>query len=180
LDISLNKNFIQQLQSVNYAILLANTPAQWPIPVIQEGYNAVVVNSDGINFITQNFSPSSKVNYSLLQITSENALDETTKIITKGLSFKNVIDNKTHLIINNDGLFIQDLSNNEIICLQDWMTGITKIIKILGGIDGEGYALSDLISDTIGGVFTIGGALLVKQNKKGKIYFVIYIAGFFF
>jgi len=59
------------------------------------------------------------------------------------------------------------------------MTGITKIIKILGGIDGEGYALSDLISDTIGGVFTIGGALLVKQNKKGKIYFVIYIAGFF-
>ena len=27
-DISLNKDFIQQLQSVNYAIVLANAPAQ--------------------------------------------------------------------------------------------------------------------------------------------------------
>ena len=76
-DISLNKDFIQQLQSVNYAIVLANAPAQWPTPVIQEGYNAVVVNSDGVNIITQNFGPSSKVNSSLLQITSENAWDET-------------------------------------------------------------------------------------------------------
>ena len=39
------------------------------------------------------------------------------------------------------------------------MTGITKIIQILGGIDGEGHSLSDLISDTVGGVLTIGGAL---------------------
>ena len=30
-DISLNKNFIQQLQSVDYSITLANAPAQWPI-----------------------------------------------------------------------------------------------------------------------------------------------------
>ena len=40
-------------------------------PVIQEGYNAVIVNDDGINFITQNFGPLSKVNSSILQITSE-------------------------------------------------------------------------------------------------------------
>jgi hypothetical protein len=176
-DISLNKNFIQQLQSVDYAILLANAPAQWTTPVIQTGYNTVVVNSDGVNIITQNFGHSSKVNSSLLQINSEDALDETTKIITKGLSFKNAIDNKTHLIINNDGLFIQDLSDNEIISLQDWMTGITKIIKILGGIDGEGYALSDLISDTVGGVITIGGLLssvgffcVCYHNHEKRIY----------
>ena len=31
-DISLNKNFIQQNQSVDYSILLANAPAQWPTP----------------------------------------------------------------------------------------------------------------------------------------------------
>jgi hypothetical protein len=68
-----------------------------------------------------------------LQITSEDTLDETTKIITKGLYFKNAIDNSTQLIINNDGLFILDLSNN-IISLQDWMDAVTKIIKILGGI----------------------------------------------
>ena len=68
-----------------------------------------------------------------MQITSEDTLDETTKIITKGLYFKNAIDNSTQLIINNDGLFILDLSNN-IISLQDWMDAVTKIIKILGGI----------------------------------------------
>ena len=104
------KNFIRDLQSVDYSILLANAPAQWPNPVIQEGYNAVIVNNDGVNIITQNFGPLTKVNSSLLQITSENALDETTKIITKGLYFKNAIDNSTQLIINNDGLFILDLS----------------------------------------------------------------------
>ena len=109
-DISLNKNFIQQLQSVDYSTLLANAPAQWPTPVIQQGHNAVVENSDGVKIITHNFGPSSKVNSSILQITSEDTLDETTKIITKGLYFKNAIDNSTQLIINNDGLFILDLS----------------------------------------------------------------------
>ena len=111
-DISLNKHFIQQLQTVDYSILLANAPSQIPTPPIQKGYNAVIVNNDGINFITQNFGPSSKVMNSLLQINSEDALDESTKIITKGLHFKNAIDNSTQLIINNDGLFILDLSNN--------------------------------------------------------------------
>ena len=70
-DISLNKHFIQQLQSVDYRILLANAPSQIPTPPIQEGYNAVIVNNDGINFITQNFGPSSKVDFSLLQINSD-------------------------------------------------------------------------------------------------------------
>jgi hypothetical protein len=52
-DISLNKHFIQQLQSVDYSILLANAPSQIPTPAIQKGYNAVIVNNDGINIITQ-------------------------------------------------------------------------------------------------------------------------------
>jgi hypothetical protein len=39
------------------------------------------------------------------------------------------------------------------------MTAVTKIIKIIGGIDGDGYALSDLISDVVGGVITVGGLL---------------------
>jgi hypothetical protein len=39
------------------------------------------------------------------------------------------------------------------------MDAVTKIIKILGGIDGAGYSFGDLISDTIGGVLIIGGAL---------------------
>jgi len=38
------KNFIRDLQSVDYSILLANAPAQWPTPVIQEGYDAVIIN----------------------------------------------------------------------------------------------------------------------------------------
>ena len=119
-DISKNKKNIQNLQSVDYSILLVNAPAQWPTPVIQESYNAVVVNSDGVNIITQNFGPSSKFNPSILQITSEDTNDETIKIITKGLYFKNAIDNSIQLIVNNDGLFIKDLSSN-IISLQDWM-----------------------------------------------------------
>jgi hypothetical protein len=111
-----------------------------------------------VNIITQNFGPLSKVNSSIMQITSEDTNDETIRIITKGLYFKNAIDNSIQLIINNEGLFILDLSNN-IINLQDWMSAVTKIIKILGGIDGEGYSFGDLISDVIGGVVTIGGFL---------------------
>ena len=42
-DISLNKHFIQQLQSVDYRILLGNSPSQIPVPPIQTGYNAVVI-----------------------------------------------------------------------------------------------------------------------------------------
>ena len=116
-DISKNKKIIQNLQSVDYSILLVNAPAQWPTPVIQESYNAVVVNSDGVNIITQNFGPSSKFNPSILQITSEDTNDETIKIITKGLYFKNAIDNSIQSIVNNDGIFIKDLSQN-IISLQ--------------------------------------------------------------
>ena len=112
-DISSNKNFIRNLQSVDYRELLANNdPSEWPVPPIQTGYNTVFVNNEGVNIITQKFGPLSKVNSSLLQINSEDALDESTKIITKGLHFKNIIDNSTQLIINNDGLFILDLSNN--------------------------------------------------------------------
>ena len=44
--------------------------------LIQKGYNAVIVNNDGINFITQNFGPSSKVNSSLLQINSEEEISQ--------------------------------------------------------------------------------------------------------
>ena len=72
--------------------------------------------------------------------------------------FKNAIDNSIQLIVNNDGLFIKDLSSN-IISLQDWMDALTRIIKILGGIDGDGYAFSDLISDVVGGVVTVEGFL---------------------
>ena len=52
IDISSNKKFIRDLQSVNYSMLLANAPAKWPNPVIQEGYNAVIVNNEGVNIIS--------------------------------------------------------------------------------------------------------------------------------
>ena len=39
------------------------------------------------------------------------------------------------------------------------MDALTRIIKILGGIDGDGYAFSDLISDVVGGVVTVEGFL---------------------
>ena len=39
------------------------------------------------------------------------------------------------------------------------MDAVTKIIKILGGIDGAGYSFGDLISDVVGGVVTVGGFL---------------------
>jgi hypothetical protein len=132
-------------------------------------YNAVVIDSNGVNIITQNFGPSSIANFSLLQINSEDALDETTKIITKGLSFKNAIDNKTHLISDNEGLFILDLSTNEIINLQEWMTSTNEIIKLLLGIDG-GYQLSDFISDVVGGVFTVGGLTSFSSTNYYYIY----------
>jgi hypothetical protein len=35
-DISSNKDFIRHLQSVDYSILLANAPAQWPTPPINQ------------------------------------------------------------------------------------------------------------------------------------------------
>jgi hypothetical protein len=50
--------------------------------------------------MTQNFGPSSQVNSSILQINSEDTTDETIKIITKGLYFKNATDNSTQLIIS--------------------------------------------------------------------------------
>ena len=47
-DISSNKNFIRNLQTVDYSELLANNdPSGWPVPPIQTGYNAVIVNNDG-------------------------------------------------------------------------------------------------------------------------------------
>ena len=54
-DISSNKDFIRHLQSVDYSILLANAPAQWPTPVIQSGYNGVFCTDAGIDLIAQNF-----------------------------------------------------------------------------------------------------------------------------
>jgi hypothetical protein len=80
------------------------------------------------------------MNSSLLQINSENASDETTKIITKGLHFKNAIDDTTQIIINNDGLFILDLSRNSIDTrdtgfqnLNDWMRSIEEALITLSG-----------------------------------------------
>jgi hypothetical protein len=172
-DISLNKHFIQQLQSVDYRILLANAPSQWPTPPIQTGYNAVIVNNDGINFITQNFGPSSKVDFSLLQINSENALDQTTNIITKGLSFKNSIDNSTQLIINNDGLFILDLSRNSIDTrgtgfqnLNDWMKSVEDALITLGGFGGTGFTWLDLVFGGVGFLASIGAFSYVATLFK--------------
>ena len=56
-DISSNKNFIRHLQSVDYSILLANAPAQWPTPPIKSGYNGVFCTDSGVDIVTQNFLP---------------------------------------------------------------------------------------------------------------------------
>ena len=63
-DISSNKDFIRHLQSVDYSILLANAPAQWPTR-----------------------TPS------VLQIQSTDTSESTINIITKGINFTNAIDN---------------------------------------------------------------------------------------
>jgi hypothetical protein len=103
-------------------------PAQWPTPPIQTGYNAVIVNNDGTNIITQNFGSLSKVNSSLLQMNSEDALDETTKIITKGLYFKNAIDNSTLISLILFKLF--DISNIKLGILFVFMSSISLIISV--------------------------------------------------
>jgi hypothetical protein len=126
------------------------------IPVVQQGYNKVVVDSNGISIITQNFGPLTNILPSMLQITSDDTADETIKIVTKGLYLKNTINDSIQLRINDDGIFILDLSEN-IINLPEWMNAVIKIIKILGGIDGEGYSFGDLISEVVGGAVTIGG-----------------------
>jgi hypothetical protein len=67
-DISSNKDFIRHLQSVDYSILLANAPAQWPTPPIKSGYNGVFCADSGVDIVAQNFLPSNIGTPSVLSI----------------------------------------------------------------------------------------------------------------
>jgi hypothetical protein len=113
-DISSNKAFIRSLQSVDYSILLANAPAQWPTPAIQSGYNGVFCSDTGIDIIAQNFLPLKIGLPSVLSFQSTDTSDNAINIISKGLNFINTIDNSNQLIIDNEGIFIKDLSRNDI------------------------------------------------------------------
>ena len=80
-DISSNKAFIRTLQSVDYSILLANAPAQWPTPPIQSGYNGVFCTDAGIDIIAQNFLDSKIGTPSVLSFQSGDTSDNTINII---------------------------------------------------------------------------------------------------
>jgi hypothetical protein len=104
-DVSSNKAFIRHLQSLDYSILYANAPAQWPTPPIQSGYNGVFCTDSGIDIVAQNFLPLNIGTPSVLSIQSTDTSDNTINIITKGLNFINTIDKSNQLIIDNEGIF---------------------------------------------------------------------------
>jgi len=79
-DISSNKDFIRLLQSVDYSILLANTPAQWPTPPIQSGYNGVFCTDSGVDIVAQNFLPLNIGTPSVLSIQSTDTSESTINI----------------------------------------------------------------------------------------------------
>jgi hypothetical protein len=61
-DMSSNKAFIRQLQTVNYAFL--NPP---PNPPIQSGYNGAFCTDYGVNIVTQNVLPTNISTPSVLE-----------------------------------------------------------------------------------------------------------------
>jgi len=86
-DISSNKDFIRHLQSVEYSIVNANAPAQWPIPPIKSGYNGVFCTNTGIDIIAQNFLTLDIGTPSVLSFQSDDTSDNIINIISKGLNF---------------------------------------------------------------------------------------------
>ena len=109
-------------------------------PPIQSGYNGVFCTDAGIDIIAQNFLTSNIGTPSVLSFQSDDTSNNIINIITKGLSFKNAIDNSTQLVINNNGLFILDLSRNSIDTrdtgfqnLNEWMRSIEEALITLSG-----------------------------------------------
>ena len=68
----------------------------------------------GIDIIAQNFLTSNIGTPSVLSFQSTDTSDNTINIISKGLNFINTIDNSNQLIIDNEGVFIKDISRNDI------------------------------------------------------------------
>jgi hypothetical protein len=171
-DISSNKDFIRHLQSIDYSILYANAPAQWPTPPIQSGYNGVFCTDSGVDIVAQNFLPLNIGTPSVLSIQSTDTSDNTINVITKGLNFINTIDNSNQLIIDNEGIFLKQFDRDDplnvsegFINLQDWMAKIQEIVLKLGGIDGNGYSFGDLISDIFG-----VGSVLAQVGVFAAVY----------
>jgi hypothetical protein len=171
-DISSNKAFIRTLQSLDYSILYANAPAQWPTPPIQSGYNGVYCTDAGIDVVAQNFLALNIGTPSVLSIQSTDTSDSTINIITKGINFTNAIDNSNQLIIDNEGIFLKQFDRDDplnvsegFINLQDWMAKIQEIVLKLGGIDGNGYSFGDLISDIFG-----FGSVLAQVGVFAAVY----------
>jgi hypothetical protein len=170
-DISSNKDFIRHLQSLDYSILYANAPAQWPTPPIQSGYNGVFCTDAGIDIIAQNFLALNIGAPSVLSIQSGDTSDNTINIISKGLNFINTIDNSNQLIIDNDGVFIKDISRNEDIDtrgtgfqnLNDWMRGVEEALITLGGFGGSGFTWIDLVSGGVGILASMGAFAAAKS-----------------
>jgi hypothetical protein len=174
-DISSNKDFIRHLQTVDYSILLANAPAQWPTPPIKSGYNGVFCTDSGVDIITQNFWPLNIGTPSVLSIQTTDTSESTINKTTRGINFTNAIDNTNQLIIDNEGIFLKQFDRNDpldvtevFISLQDWMAKMQEIVLKLGSIDGNGYSSGDLICDIFG-----FGPVLAQVGVFATVYSVM-------
>jgi hypothetical protein len=170
-DISSNKDFIRHLQSLDYSILYANAPAQWPTPPIQSGYNGVFCTDSGVDIVAQNFLPLNIGTPSVLSIQSTDTSDNTINIITKGLNFINTIDNSNQLIIDNEGVFIKDIEREEYLDitgtgfknLNDWMRSVEDALLTLGGFGGSGFTWLDLVLGGVGLLASMGAFAAAKS-----------------
>ena len=86
-DISSNKDFIRHLQSLDYSILYANAPSQWPTPPLKSGYNGVFCTDSSIDIVLQNFLTLDIGTPSVLSFQSDDTSDNIINIISKGLNF---------------------------------------------------------------------------------------------
>ncbi len=59
---------------------MANTPAQWPTPPIQSGYNGVFCTDSGVDIVAQNFLPLNIGTPSVLSIQSTDTSESTINI----------------------------------------------------------------------------------------------------
>ena len=89
----------------------------------------------GVDIVTQNFLPTNIGTRSVLQIQSYDTSESTKNIITKGINFTNAIDNTNQLIIDNEGIFLNQFDRDDplnvtegFINLQDWMAKIQEIV----------------------------------------------------
>ncbi len=125
----------------------------------------------GIDIVAQNFLPLNIGTPSVLSIQSTDTSDNTINIITKGLNFINTIDNSNQLIIDNEGVFIKDISRNEDIDtrgtgfqnLNDWMKSVEEALITLGGFGGSGFTWIDLVLGGVGILASMGAFAAAKS-----------------